>query len=165
MSHFKLVHDFPTHPKRFWEVFFDEPYNQALYEQIGVKERRWLEMNDTPEARSWVLRIMPKRDLPEFVKKLLKGDLGYVETSTLTWNDNKINVKIEPTLFTERTKIRAEYWLEVLGPNLVRRTFEGDIEVSMALIGRKIEDFIIADMTRAYQLTADFTVEWLQKHP
>jgi hypothetical protein len=164
MSHFKFVHDQNCDPAKFWEVFFDQAYNDALYPHVGVKERQFLDMQDHGATKTWVLRVFPVRDLPGFVKKLVSGDLGYIEHATMDKAANRINCRIEPTLFKDKTKISAVYSIESLGPGKVRRTFEGDVEVSMPLIGRKVEEFIIADMTKAYQNIADFTNEWLVTH-
>jgi hypothetical protein len=165
MSHFNIVHEVECPLSRYWDIFFDEAYNQALYARIGVKERRWLEMKDGPTTRSWVLRIIPQRDLPEFVKKIVKGDLGYVETSTLDKATNAIDCHIEPTLLKDKTKIHAIYKIEEIAPGRLRRSFAGDITVGIPLVGRKIEQFIISDIDRSYELTARFTSEWARSHP
>jgi hypothetical protein len=168
MTHFEIVHDVDCDVSRYWDVFFDEAYNQAIYAKVGVKERIWLDGpndHDGGRKRSWKLRIMPTRDLPEVVKKIVKGDLGYVETSTLDLDTNIIHVKIEPTLFTDRTTFRAEYRITPLGPGRLRRTFEGDIHVDWPLVGRKIEAFILSDVERSYETVARLTSEWCAAHP
>ncbi len=165
MSHFKFVHDLNADPARFWEVFFDEPYNQAVYKHVGVKERVYLDKQEDGELRTWVLRVMPERDLPEFAKKILKGDLGYVEHARMIKSANRIECRIEPTIFKDKTKISAVYSVASTGPGKSTRVFEGDVEVSIPLVGRKVEEFIISDMAKAYQTIADFTNEWLAKHP
>jgi len=164
MSHFKFVHDINCNATRYWEVFFDDAYNKAIYSHVNVKERQFLDMQENGNTKTWVLRVFPERDLPGFVKKMINGDLGYIEHATMDKAANRINCRIEPTLFKEKTKINAVYSLEVLGPDKVRRTFEGDVEVSMPLIGRKVEDVIVTDMTKAYDSIADFTNEWLVTH-
>jgi hypothetical protein len=164
MSHFKFVHEQNCDPARFWEVFFDEAYNQATYAYVGVKERQFLDMQDDGKIKTWVLRVFPQRDLPEFVKKMMKGDLGYIEHARMDKAANRIESRIEPTLFKDKTKINAVYTVASTAPGKCVRTFEGDVEVSIALIGRKVEDFIVADMTKAYNSIAEFTNEWLAKH-
>jgi Protein of unknown function (DUF2505) len=165
MSHFKLVHDQNCDPKRFWEVFFDEDYNRAIYKHVGTKERKFLEMNDSGNSKTWILRVFPERDLPEFVKKIVKGDLGYIEHAVMDKSRNRIESRIEPTLFKDRTKINVVYTIESIGPKQVRRTFEGDVEVNIPLVGKRVEHLIIADMEKVYQSIADFTNEWLVTHP
>lgn len=162
-THFKFVHEFDTDPERFWKVFFHEPYNVEMYDRIGVKERRMLERREEGDTIRWKVRIMPKRDLPGFVQKIVGGDLGYVEISTWSRKDNKIDVRVEPTLMKEKTKIHGIYTLTPIGPGRVRRVFEGDLSVSIPLVGGKIEGFIISDMEKSYQVAAQVTAEWLRK--
>ena len=77
---------------------------------------------------------------------------------------NRIESRIEPTLFKDKTKINSVYTVETIGPNKVRRTMEGDVEVSFPLVGKKVESIIVADLEKAYQSIADFTNEWLATH-
>jgi hypothetical protein len=163
MSHFAISHDFETDPETFWKLFFHEPYKLAMYERIGVKERTVLWSKDEGDIRSFSERILPKRDLPEIIKKIVKGDFGYTETSTFYLQKNYGDVKIEPTLMKEKTKITAKYSLIPQGPGKLRRTFEGDITVSIPLVGGRVEKSIIDDVRRSYDVAAEVTKEWLKK--
>jgi hypothetical protein len=164
MSHFKLVHEQNCNPEKFWEVFFDDAYNKAIYKHVGTKERQFLDLQDHGDTKTWVLRVFPERDLPDFVKKLVKGDLGYIEHAVMHKSKNRIESRIEPTLFKDKTRINSVYTVESIGPNKVRRTMEGDVDVSFPLIGKKVESVIVADLEKAYQAIADFTNEWLANH-
>lgn len=164
MSHFKFVHEQNCDPARYWEVFFDEAYNLAIYKHVGTKERKFLEMQDHGATKTWVLRVFPERDLPDFVKKLIHGDLGYIEHATMDKAKNRIESRIEPTLFKDKTKINAVYTIESIAPGKVRRIFEGDVHVSFPLVGKKVENIILTDMEKAYDAIAVFTNEWLATH-
>jgi hypothetical protein len=160
---FRIVHDFDADIERYWKVFFHEPYNVALYEQIKVKERKVLDWKETEGTIYRAIKIVPERDLPGFLKKIVGGDLGYVETSTFYRDKHSMDVTVEPTLMKDRTKMKARYWLEQPQPGKVRRIFDGSIDVSVPLVGRKIEQFIVEDMKRAYDTAARVTSEWLKK--
>src|SRR5262249_3464774 len=112
---------------------------------------------------SFAVKIMPERDLPGIVKKIVGGDLGYTERSKLNKATNRMDVSIEPTLMKERTKIQGIYSVESIGPGKVRPTFEGDIEVEIPLVGRKVEATVLEDVKRSYDIAADVTREWLGK--
>src|SRR5262245_55219305 len=120
MTPFRIVHEFDSDPARYWKVFFDEPYNVALYERIKVKERKILDWKETDATIYRAIRIVPLRDLPGFIKKLVGGDLGYVETSTLYKDKHSMDVTVEPTLFKDRTTMKARYWLEMPAAGKVR---------------------------------------------
>jgi uncharacterized protein DUF2505 len=163
VTHFQIVHDFACDPPRYWEVFFDEAYNVDLYRQIKVKERTMLERKEDDASIHWRVKIMPERDLPGVIKKIVGGDLGYTEISTYYKGKDYIDVRVEPTLMKERTKIAARYTLKSLEPGRVRRTFEGDIDVDLPLVGRKIEATVLDDMKKSYDVAARVTAAWLQK--
>lgn len=163
MTHFKIVHDFKTDPATYWKVFLHEPYNVELYDRIGVKERTMLDRSEDAQTVKWSIRIVPKRDLPGVIKKIVGGDLGYTEISTLHKDENYIDVKVEPSLMKDKTKIRAKYTLTPIGDGRVRRTFEGDIDISLPLVGRKVEAVILEDMQRSYDIAANVTSEWLAR--
>jgi hypothetical protein len=162
-THFKYVHDFECDIPSFWKVFFDEAYNVEMYRRIKVKERTVLERNEDDRTHSFAVKIMPARDLPGIVKKIVGGDLGYTERSNLDKATNRMEVRIEPTLMKERTKMKGIYWLESLGAGKVRRTFEGDIEVDIPLVGRKVEATVLEDVKHSYDVAAEVTREWLKK--
>lgn len=160
---FKFIAEFPTDPAPFWKLFWDDAYNKDLYARLDVKERRFLERVEDDEKIVFQLRVMPKRDLPGFIQKLVGGDLGYTEISTWWKQQNRIDVKVEPTLMKEKSKISATYAITPLAPGRIRRTFEGTVGLSVPLVGGRIEAFIIGDMEKAYQTAADVTVEWIKK--
>ena len=163
MTHFKIAHEFAADPQTYWKVFLSEPYNVALYDRIGIKERTILSRTEDEKTVKWSVRIMPKRDLPGVIKKIVGGDLGYVETSTLYRDESYIDVHIAPTLMKERTKIRGKYTVVPIGGGRVRRTFEGDIDIDLPLVGKKVEATILEDMQRSYDVAAQVTAEWLAK--
>jgi len=163
VTHFKIVHEFDSDPATYWKVFLHEPYNVELYDRIGVKERTMLDRSEDAKTVKWSIRIVPKRDLPGVIKKIVGGDLGYTEISTLYKDENYIDVKVEPSLMKDKTKIRAKYTLTPIGPKRVRRTFEGDIDISLPLVGKKVESVILEDMQRSYDIAAKVTSEWLAR--
>jgi len=163
VTHFKITHEFATDPATYWKVFLNEAYNVDLYNRIGIKERTVLARSDDEKSATWKVRIVPKRDLPGFLKKIVGGDLGYTETSALDKAKNVIDVTIEPTLMRERTKIKARYTLTPAGEGRLRRTFEGDIDVDLPLVGRKVEAAVLEDLEKSYNVAAQVTSEWLAR--
>ncbi len=163
MTHFAISHDFTGDIDTYWKVFFDEEFKTEQYRRINVKERTVLDRKEDEKTISFSERVVPARDLPGFMKKILGGDLGYTEISIYTKGANKIDVRIEPTLLRERTKMRALFTVVTTAPGKLRRTFEGDIDVDLALVGGKVERTVIDDIKRSYDIAAQVTQEWLTK--
>ncbi|HKA86260.1 MAG TPA: DUF2505 domain-containing protein [Haliangiales bacterium] len=161
MTHFAFAHDFDADPERYWRLFFDEPYNTDLYARLKTKDRTVLVHTEDDATIHFEQKVVPRRDLPGVIKKIVRGDLGYVETATYHKGKSYMDVKIEPTLFRDRTRVRARYTVTALAPGKVRRTFEGDIHVDIPLIGRRVEAAVLEDVKRSYDVAAEVTREWL----
>jgi hypothetical protein len=163
-THFAFTHEFSATPEKFWRVFLHEPYNIELYDRIGVKERTVLDRSEDAGTIRWSVRIVPKRDLPAIIKKVVGGDLGYTEHGTYHKGQDRLDVRIETTLMRDRTRIGGLYSVTPLGAGRLRRTFEGDVHVDVALVGRKVEAVVVDDMRRSYDVAAQVTAEWLAQN-
>ncbi len=162
-THFKIVAEFDTDPEPFWRLFFHEPYNVALYERIGVIERKLLYKNEDDTTIKFSVHIIPKKQLPSVLQKVIGGQVGYTEISVYHKGKHTIDVRTEPTLMKDKWKMMAKYTLTPTAPGKVRRVFEGDINVAVPLVGGRIEKAVIDDMTRSYDVAAQVTREWLKK--
>jgi hypothetical protein len=162
-THFAITHELAATPEEFWRVFHHEPYNVELYDRIGVKERTVLDRSEDAETIKWSVRIVPRRDLPALIKKIIGGDLGYTEISTYYKGRDRIDVRVEPTLMKERTRIQGVYTVKPIGERRIARTFEGDIAFDMPLVARKVEATVLEDIKRSYDVAARVTAEWLAR--
>jgi len=161
--HFRIVHEFDATPDEFWQVFFDEPFNVEQYKRIKVKERKLLSRKDDERGITFSQRILPERDLPSVVKKIVKGDLGYTENTVYTRATSSMEIEIVPTLFSDRTKMHASFKVEALPDGRCRRIYEGDINVRFAIFGGAIERAIYDDMSKSYDVAAGVHAEWLAR--
>jgi hypothetical protein len=163
VTHFVISHEFEADPERYWPMFFDDAYNAALYDRLKVKERKVIEWREDETTIYRSIRVLPERDLPGFMKKLLGGDLGYTEISTYKKGTNHIDTVVETTLLKDKIDMKILYDLIPLAPGRLQRKIEGDIKVSVPLVGGKIESVVINDMKRSYDVAAQLTGEWLKK--
>ncbi|MBI4510381.1 MAG: DUF2505 family protein [Deltaproteobacteria bacterium] len=161
MTPFEIIHEFAADPASFWKLLFSEDYNRELYRRIHVKDRRMLVWNETDETLHFVCQYSPERDLPSFAKKIVGGNLGYTETSTLDKRSNIMDVRIEPSLMPERFKMSGVFKVEPLGPSRVRRTFSGSLHIDFPMFGRKAEEIILANIMEGYVESAKLMHEWL----
>jgi hypothetical protein len=161
VTHFTIAHEFDAEPEQFWKLFFDDAYNVALYARLDMKERTVLVRTEDDATIHFEQKILPRRDLPQIIKRLVGGDLGYIERTTYYKGKNYMDVAIEPTLFKDRTDVRAKYTIALVAPKKVRRTFEGDIHVDIPIIGRRVEAAVLVDVKRSYDVAAEVTREWL----
>ena len=164
MASFRITHDFRAPSiELFWRGYFDEGHQANLDSTNDMKERTLLEFTETEETIYRELRMVPKRQLPAFIRKFT-NELGYTEKSLLVKADNRMTIEVIPTVFTNRSSITGIYTVEQIDPETIRRTYDGEIEIKVALIGKKIENTVIEDMQKSFGTAAACTQRWLDEH-
>jgi hypothetical protein len=108
-----------------------------------------------------VVRSTSRRQLPGFVRRLLGGDLGFVERIEWRRGETRLALAVEPSIMAKRTHFSSTLEVEALGAERSRRVFAGSIAVDVPLVGRRIEQGAIRDMRRIHDLAADLMRERL----
>jgi hypothetical protein len=160
--HFRFEHDFDIDAKDYWDLFFAEDYTSDLYKAIQMKEWRILEMKDDGKTLKRVVKLSPERDIPAVFKKVIKGT-GYTEHDLFHRDRSEMDVDIELDMMKEKFKLHGVYAVRPLGPGRCRRSFEGDANVSIMLIGGQIEKYIIDEMRTSYEVATQLTRRFIEK--
>jgi hypothetical protein len=108
--------------------------------------------------------VYPARQLPVFLRPFVPG--GFTYTEQMTWDRaaDRIDLDIRPSVMTKRTHIRIVYALSAPRPGVVRRVYEGDVSVEIALVGGRAERSIIDDIGKVLETVVPCTQEWLDTH-
>ena len=166
--HYTITDDFDTSLEHYWEVFFDDAYNAELYKRLRIG-REVLEIKREGEGDGLVIRrkikLSPQREVPALVAKFVKGAITYTEQNVYTARASTIEVVTIPGFMADSLTTRGVYKVAALGPNKVRRTWDGDVICKIPLLGGKIEKGIVDEVTQSYRDTTDFTRKWLAEHP
>jgi hypothetical protein len=160
-THFKIDHDFDIDPEAYWQVFFDEGYMKDLYRELRI-DFQVTENNDDGKILRRVVKLRAQREVPAMFKSVI-GDLSYTEIDTFDRARSSMQVVIEPALMKDRFDMRGVYSVAPLGPGRCRRTFEGDAKVSMALIGGKIEKYMVDEIRASYDVATRITRNWIER--
>jgi hypothetical protein len=72
-----------------------------------------------------------------------------------------MKVKIETAMFKDKFHMAGDYIVSPLGDSRCRREFRGDVKVSIALIGGKIEKYMMEQMRDSYEIAARVTRKWI----
>jgi Protein of unknown function (DUF2505) len=146
-------------------AFFDVAHAQEQDRALDFTERTVLERAETADDLRRVCRIVPRRQLPAFVRPLLGGPLHYIETAVWKKPDDVIDIEIRPSLLSGRAVIRATYRLSPLAPGQIQRRYEGTVSVDVALIASRIEHGIVKEFERSIPLAAATTQAFLDRPP
>jgi hypothetical protein len=165
---YTIADDFDTSLSRYWEVFFDPAYNAELYKRLRIG-REVLEETREGEGEGLVVRrrikLSPQREVPGFVAKFVKGAISYTEQGVYTARTSTLEIVTIPGFMADSLRTRGTYRVQALGPSKVRRTWQGEIECKIPLVGGKVEKQIAEEVTAGYRDTTDFTRKWLLEHP
>jgi hypothetical protein len=152
------THAIPCDPETFWNAFWDDAYNRALYlETMGFKELAVLEKSETQRR----MRIVPKMNLPGPVAKLLGDRFGYEEVGTLDRAKNEFRWKMLPNTMADRLSTEGSVRIEPAGAGKFQRVDNFAIEAKVFGIGSMIEQSAEKEVRAAWETESAFLTRWL----
>jgi hypothetical protein len=153
---------------RYWEVFFSDDYNAALWPTLNV-QHELLELDRQGEGADLVIRrrsrLTPQREVPGFLQRLIKGAISYTEENHFVARENKMDTKTISSFMADKIDNHGVYRLEELGPDKVKRVWEGVCECRVALVGGRVEKFLVDEIRESYRKATEFTRKWHAEHP
>jgi hypothetical protein len=164
MIDYEIADEFPTDPDKYWEMFFSDAYNAALWQHLDI-ERQVLEFRREGSGQSEVIhrvqRLTPKRDVPSALRKLVKDAISYEERNVWRRATNAMEVVTIPNFFADKFVAKGVYRLDSLGPDRLRRTWKASCECKVPLVGGTIEKHVVDEVKRSYQSTTIFTRKYI----
>jgi hypothetical protein len=142
-------------------AYFDPQHQADQDRRLAITERSVLELEDTGEELRRVSRVVPKRQLPLFVRPFVPGQLYYVERLVWRRAEDAIELEIRPSILQGRAVINAVYRLTQLSADEIQRRYAGSVSVDVALVSSKIERGIVSEFERSMPIAAACTQEWL----
>lgn len=165
---YRIEDDFDVSAARYWEVFFSEEYNAALFPAIDIQ---WelLKLERKGEGDSLVIerkqKLTPKREVPKLIEKFVKGAITYVEENVFVAAKNSMTTVTIPNFAADRIDNHGTYRLEPLGDDRVRRVWEGVCVAKVPLIGGRVEKMLVDEVRESYRRATEFTRKWHAEHP
>lgn len=151
---FHIEHELPASAERVWALVVSDEFNSELYRRVEVDRELVSEREEDGVVRR-VVRSTSRRQLPGFVKKLIGGDLGFVERIEWRRGETRLALAVEPSLMTRRTRFTSTVAVEPLAGDRSLRVFAGSIAVDLPLVGRRIEEGAVRDMRRIHDLAVE----------
>ncbi|HUH05932.1 MAG TPA: DUF2505 family protein [Kofleriaceae bacterium] len=162
MTPFRFEHEFRADSAaQFWRGYFDEQHIAHLDAELGLRARELKERREDEHTLYRVVRVVPERELPGWLRKLTGAGLDYEERLTFHKDENRCELLILPSLFSSRTRIEGTYDVQELGPGRLLRRFFGEIDIRVPVIGGRVERSVLADMESSYRRAMVMTQAWL----
>jgi Protein of unknown function (DUF2505) len=164
MRNINLTHEINCSVERFWEVFFDETFNKALFlEHLGFPEYEVLKQDGEVSNMHRVIRGRPKMNVPKPVAKVLGDKFGYEETGNM--KAGKWAWTMKTNTLTDKLNTTGTVECEKIGDDKCRRIAKINMEAKVFGVGKLIEQSTEKEMRTGWDTSAAFMNKWLASHP
>ena len=144
----------------FEKLFLDEEFNRAMMSVSELKTRELLDRREEGGKLHRRIKVVPQRDLPGFMKKLIQGELTYIEESVFDPARHVLDWTSQVSVMSDKIKLFGKVeFLEA--PNGARRRLTGEMNVSVFGVGGMIEKAVVANLEETYRKITVFTQSWI----
>jgi hypothetical protein len=164
MIEYRIEDVFATSADQYWEMFFSDAYNTALWDHLDIDRVQLdfrVEGQGDDEVIHRVQRLTPRRELPKVMQKIIKGAIAYEERNVFRRRDSSMDVVTIPNFFADRFKATGTYRLESRGEGKVARIWDARCACKVPLVGSKVERHIVEEVKQSYAATTAFTQRWI----
>lgn len=164
MIEYEIVDEFFTSVDKYWDMFFSDEYNAALWDHLDI-QREVLEFRREGEGEDEVIhrvqKLTPRRDVPSALRKLVKDAIAYEERNVWRRKDSCMEVVTVPNFFADKFTAKGTYRIEPVDEGKVKRIWKASCECRVALVGGKVEKHVVEEVKRSYKATTIFTRKWI----
>ncbi len=165
---FDIHHHVPVEPRAWWGLLSDQSF-LAYQDSLAKIERRQL-ANESGAGengqRLYRVRFEAKHELPGFMKRILGADrLWYELTQHIDDEGMKLVWVVKPPISEKRFYGRGTFHLEPNPAGGCERYVHGRIEVSIRLVGGKIEQMLAKEIIKGHEVGAQAAERWLLQGP
>ncbi|NJN64882.1 MAG: DUF2505 family protein [Acidobacteria bacterium] len=151
----EIRHEFRCAPEVFWQVFWDPEYDRLLDEAAGTTRtvvREWEEGG----KRRWISRFEADAAKSDPQARLLGGDLlDYEQENSFDERAGVLEWRVIPHLGIAKAALEARGVLYVTPAAAgCARIVEGEIKVSIPLVGARLEAAIHGHVLQSYERSA-----------
>jgi hypothetical protein len=157
---FEIITPFDISPKEFWAISQSKELSLLLDEAAEVS-RVVEEEHLTGNGKYRKYRVTQTKDLPLAAQKMLRTKrITYTQIQTYNNDTLRIDWEVVPDTLAGMVKIAGYLQVREAGTGC-ERVVNGEINVAVALIGRKIEKHVVESLKRSYVRAAEVTDKWL----
>jgi hypothetical protein len=149
---------------RVYAVLTDEEFLRARLKQLGGKRSELTAFSPANGGIRYSLRqIIDAEHIPSVARALIRGDLVIERTESWTGGDGEYGGTVEASVPGAPGSVDAVTSLldTAGGSELV---LAGTVKIDMPLVGGKLEDLIVKQLTALLRAEAQFTQDWLDRH-
>ncbi|MDQ4010982.1 MAG: DUF2505 domain-containing protein [Actinomycetota bacterium] len=159
-SRLQLRHRYPEPPERIQAVLTDPDYLRGKLRAVGGPRAELVSREQDERGITVVLRqAVPDDALPSFLRSAFSGGLTIRRTETWTNSGGSVYAVVDgaPGTITGTMRLEPDPTGCVLGAQLTA-------EVSLPLIGGKVERIITDNIGKLMDAEHQFTLNWLRNN-
>ena len=158
---FDLRHVMPRTAPVAWQAFFHDERYQAALQARSAHDVEILERTTRGGLAVQRTRVTSHKPLPSFMARAIGSDrLSYVLEQLRDDAKMELRWKVTPPAAADKVRAQGSYRL-IATPAGCERLVNGEITVSIPLVGGKIEKAIGGELQRSYEESAVFARDWL----
>jgi hypothetical protein len=159
---FVIEHTFAVSPADYEALYFDEPFNVALGDHLGLG-RELRRFDRTADRIVRHVCCEPKRDPDSPAGKAFGTTrASYVEEMDYDVRARRGAWRTIPNILPERVK--TEGTLEIASaPGGMKRIVRGEVKARLWGFGGIVERMVVSEIEQSYAKAAAFTTAWLAK--
>lgn len=154
-----IRHAFECAPDRFWDMYWHESYLRQVYE--GAR-REVIALSDEDGITTRRVRFRPDRELPGPLVRLMRGSpLVYEEEIRWERAASRVSWEVVPNLPSGLFTAKGVFEVRPTATGC-EQVIDGDIELRVRVIGRRVEKGVIREVTKSWARTAEIGRRWLR---
>lgn len=165
MPRLTYSHELDCTPDRFWQLYFADDFNKALFAFLQFPEWTVVDQKEDDAKIVRKLKAIPKLDAPGAVAKVLGSSFGYSEVGTFDKSTKVFSFVMTPNVLAEKMKNQGTIRVEPVGDARSRRLVEIVLEVKIFGVGGAVEGALEKTNRSAWDKSAAFIDRWVKEHP
>jgi hypothetical protein len=165
MATFTMRHELDCDCDRFWKLFFEKDFNEALFKALEFPEWKLLDSKETETEIVRNVKAVPKMEAPAAVAKLLGSSFGYDEEGRFDKATKTLKFVIKTNVMTDKLKNEGTVKCEPRGEGKSTRVVEITAEAKVFGLGGVIESSFEKSFRVGWQKSAEFINRWVKDHP
>ncbi len=165
MATFTMKHELDCDCDRFWALFFDREFNEALFKALGFPA--WT-LASTYETAAEIVRhvtAIPKIEAPAAVAKLLGSSFGYDEQARFDKASKTLTFVITPNVLAGKLKNEGTLRCDPRADGRSTRVVTIVAEAKVFGLGSIIESVFEKSFQVGWQDSANFLNTWVSTRP
>lgn len=161
---YRISHMIETDEATFWDIFFDDAFNEAMFRDLRFNLYRVLSFDRREDGTiTKKVEAAPPVELPAAAKKVIGNVTSYIEEGRFDPKAKRYTVNVAPSAAGDKVQTHVEIWVEARGDKRVERFVDVDNTVRIFGVGKVVEKFVEQQTRKSYDGAAAFTNKWIRE--